>query len=76
MCGKYVHRSLASRRWRRAEHAVTRRAASRALIAFLLAARGDGERAARYRQATSAWTDAFFLGSAMRTTDTRPGPGR
>jgi glycosyltransferase involved in cell wall biosynthesis len=47
-----------------------------ALIAFLLAARGDGERAARYRQATPAWTDAFFLGSAMRTTGARPGPGR
>jgi hypothetical protein len=32
--------------------------------------------AARYRRATPAWTDAFFLGSAMRSTGARPGPRR
>jgi hypothetical protein len=42
-----------------------------ALIAFLLAARGDRDRAARYRRATPPWTDSFFLASMMRTDGLR-----
>ncbi|MET8154246.1 glycosyltransferase [Actinoplanes sp. NPDC049668] len=38
-----------------------------AVIAFLIGVRGDEDRAARYRQASPAWTDPFFLNSMMRT---------